>query len=61
MAQMLADEDARRNLIEDVVEYAVQAHQAGIVVDFEGDPRQEPGRISVSLPPSSRSACTPSA
>jgi cellulose synthase/poly-beta-1,6-N-acetylglucosamine synthase-like glycosyltransferase/peptidoglycan/xylan/chitin deacetylase (PgdA/CDA1 family)/spore germination protein YaaH len=38
MAKMLADEDARRNLIEDVVEYAVQAHQVGIVVDFEGVP-----------------------
>jgi cellulose synthase/poly-beta-1,6-N-acetylglucosamine synthase-like glycosyltransferase/peptidoglycan/xylan/chitin deacetylase (PgdA/CDA1 family)/spore germination protein YaaH len=38
LAQMLADEDARRNLIEDVVEYAVQAHQVGIVVDFEGVP-----------------------
>ena len=36
--RMLADEDARRNLIEDVVEYAVQAHQVGIVVDFEGVP-----------------------
>jgi cellulose synthase/poly-beta-1,6-N-acetylglucosamine synthase-like glycosyltransferase/peptidoglycan/xylan/chitin deacetylase (PgdA/CDA1 family)/spore germination protein YaaH len=40
VAQMLADEDARRNLIEDVVEYAVQAHQAGIVVDFEGIPEK---------------------
>src|ERR1700745_1023225 len=40
VAQMLADEDARRNLIEDVVEYAVQSHQAGIVVDFEGIPEK---------------------
>src|SRR6266851_10486699 len=31
MAQLLGDEDARRNLIEDVVEYAVQSHQVGIV------------------------------
>jgi peptidoglycan-N-acetylglucosamine deacetylase len=38
VAQMLANEDARRTLIEDVVEYAVQAHQVGIVVDFEGLP-----------------------
>jgi len=38
MAQLLADQDARRNLIRDVVEYAVEAHEAGIVVDFEGIP-----------------------
>jgi peptidoglycan-N-acetylglucosamine deacetylase len=38
MAQMLANDDSRRNLVEDVVEFAVQAHEAGIVVDFEGVP-----------------------
>jgi peptidoglycan-N-acetylglucosamine deacetylase len=38
MAKLLADDDARRNLIDDVVEYAVQAHEVGIVVDFEGVP-----------------------
>ncbi|HXY00453.1 MAG TPA: glycosyltransferase [Candidatus Limnocylindrales bacterium] len=35
---MLADPSARRRLISDVVEYAVEAHQSGIVVDFEGIP-----------------------
>src|SRR5262249_46964064 len=39
-ARFLAGEAARRNLIEDVVEYAVQSHQAGIVVDFEGIPEK---------------------
>jgi peptidoglycan-N-acetylglucosamine deacetylase len=38
MVKLLADDDARRNLIDDVVEYAVQAHEVGIVVDFEGVP-----------------------
>jgi cellulose synthase/poly-beta-1,6-N-acetylglucosamine synthase-like glycosyltransferase/peptidoglycan/xylan/chitin deacetylase (PgdA/CDA1 family)/spore germination protein YaaH len=38
MADFLADVNARRNLIRDVVQYAVQAHQAGIVVDFEEIP-----------------------
>ena len=38
MAQLLANQDARRSLIRNVVEYAVEAHQAGIVVDFEGIP-----------------------
>ena len=38
VAKMLASDDARHNLIEDVVEFAVQAHEAGVVVDFEGIP-----------------------
>jgi peptidoglycan-N-acetylglucosamine deacetylase len=38
MAQLLANQDARQSLIRDVVEYAVEAHEAGIVVDFEGIP-----------------------
>jgi peptidoglycan-N-acetylglucosamine deacetylase len=38
MAELLGREAARRNLVRDVVEYAVQAHQAGIVVDFEEIP-----------------------
>lgn len=38
MAAFLADPDARHNLIRNVVEYAVEAHQVGIVVDFEGIP-----------------------
>lgn len=35
---MLANPTARHHLIRDVVEYAVMAHQAGIVVDFEEIP-----------------------
>jgi cellulose synthase/poly-beta-1,6-N-acetylglucosamine synthase-like glycosyltransferase/peptidoglycan/xylan/chitin deacetylase (PgdA/CDA1 family)/spore germination protein YaaH len=38
VAQLLANQDARRSLVRDVVEYAVEAHEAGIVVDFEGIP-----------------------
>jgi cellulose synthase/poly-beta-1,6-N-acetylglucosamine synthase-like glycosyltransferase/peptidoglycan/xylan/chitin deacetylase (PgdA/CDA1 family)/spore germination protein YaaH len=38
VVQLLANQDARRSLVRDVVEYAVEAHQAGIVVDFEGIP-----------------------
>jgi cellulose synthase/poly-beta-1,6-N-acetylglucosamine synthase-like glycosyltransferase/peptidoglycan/xylan/chitin deacetylase (PgdA/CDA1 family)/spore germination protein YaaH len=38
MAELLASASARRNLVRDVVQYAVQAHQAGIVVDFEEIP-----------------------
>jgi peptidoglycan-N-acetylglucosamine deacetylase len=38
MEQMLANETARQHLVHDVVEYAVQAHQSGIVVDFEEVP-----------------------
>jgi cellulose synthase/poly-beta-1,6-N-acetylglucosamine synthase-like glycosyltransferase/peptidoglycan/xylan/chitin deacetylase (PgdA/CDA1 family) len=35
---LLANPTARQNLIRDIVEYAVEAHQAGIVVDFEEVP-----------------------
>jgi cellulose synthase/poly-beta-1,6-N-acetylglucosamine synthase-like glycosyltransferase/peptidoglycan/xylan/chitin deacetylase (PgdA/CDA1 family) len=38
MAQLLASPAARQNLARDIVEYAVEAHQAGIVVDFEEVP-----------------------
>src|SRR5246127_5368358 len=38
MAQLLANPDARHHLVRDVVEYAVEAHQVGIVVDFESIP-----------------------
>jgi spore germination protein YaaH len=38
MAQMLASPAARRQLITNVVEFAVQSHEAGIVVDFEEVP-----------------------
>ena len=38
LAEMLGDATARHRLITDAVEYAVLAHQAGIVVDFEEIP-----------------------
>src|SRR5713101_2649253 len=38
MAQLLATPAARRNLARDIVEYAAQSHEAGIVVDFEKVP-----------------------
>jgi len=38
MVQMLADPAARQHLIRDVVEFAVESHEAGIVVDFEEVP-----------------------
>ncbi len=38
MAAFLASTTARRNLVRNVVEYAVEAHQAGIVVDLEEIP-----------------------
>ena len=38
MAQALGNATARHNLVRDVVEFAVQAHEAGIVVDFEDIP-----------------------
>ena len=38
MAQMLANPAARKNLARDIVEYAVDSHEAGIVVDFEEVP-----------------------
>jgi peptidoglycan-N-acetylglucosamine deacetylase len=38
LALLLANPASRRHLISDVVEYAVEGHQAGIVVDFEEVP-----------------------
>jgi cellulose synthase/poly-beta-1,6-N-acetylglucosamine synthase-like glycosyltransferase/peptidoglycan/xylan/chitin deacetylase (PgdA/CDA1 family) len=38
MVQMLANPAARQNLERDIVQYAVQSHEAGIVVDFEEVP-----------------------
>jgi peptidoglycan-N-acetylglucosamine deacetylase len=38
MALMLASSTSRQNLIRDIVDYAVESHQAGIVVDFEEVP-----------------------
>src|SRR5208337_4126759 len=38
MEEMLANPTARQHLVADVVEYAVEAHQSGIVVDFEEVP-----------------------
>jgi cellulose synthase/poly-beta-1,6-N-acetylglucosamine synthase-like glycosyltransferase/peptidoglycan/xylan/chitin deacetylase (PgdA/CDA1 family)/spore germination protein YaaH len=38
MVALLANPNARRTLVENVTEYALQAHQAGIVVDFEEIP-----------------------
>src|SRR6202521_5815401 len=38
MAQLLASPAARQNLARDLVEYAVESHQSGIVVDFEEVP-----------------------
>jgi len=38
MAQMLANPGARQKLARDIVEYAVESHESGIVVDFEKSP-----------------------
>ena len=38
MMQMLANPTARQKLVRDIVEYAVESHEAGIVVDFEEVP-----------------------
>src|SRR4029077_20541639 len=38
MAQMLANPPARQKLVRDIAEYAVESHEAGIVVDFEEVP-----------------------
>jgi cellulose synthase/poly-beta-1,6-N-acetylglucosamine synthase-like glycosyltransferase/peptidoglycan/xylan/chitin deacetylase (PgdA/CDA1 family)/spore germination protein YaaH len=38
MAQLLANSSARHSLVRDVVAYAVEAHEVGIVVDFESVP-----------------------
>src|SRR5882762_7095315 len=38
MAQMLANPSARANLVQDTVQYAIEAREAGIVVDLEEIP-----------------------
>jgi len=38
MGEMLANATARRSLVRDVADFAVQSHEAGIVVDFEEVP-----------------------
>jgi peptidoglycan-N-acetylglucosamine deacetylase len=38
MAEMLANAKARQKLVRDVADFAVQSHEAGIVVDFEEVP-----------------------
>jgi peptidoglycan-N-acetylglucosamine deacetylase len=38
MAEMLANPAARQSLVRDLVDFAVQAHEAGIVLDFEEIP-----------------------
>ncbi len=38
MTQMLASPAARQNLAQEIAEYAVESHEAGIVVDFEEVP-----------------------
>src|SRR5712664_4153392 len=38
MAEMLASSSSRQNLVRNIVEYAVESHQAGIVVDLEEVP-----------------------
>ena len=38
MAQILANPEARHNLVRNAVEFAVEAHEAGIAVDFESIP-----------------------
>jgi cellulose synthase/poly-beta-1,6-N-acetylglucosamine synthase-like glycosyltransferase/peptidoglycan/xylan/chitin deacetylase (PgdA/CDA1 family) len=38
LEEMLANSAARHHLVSDVVEYAMEAHQSGIVVDFEEVP-----------------------
>jgi len=40
MAQMLANPTSRANLSRDAVQFAIEAHQAGIVVDFEEVPEK---------------------
>jgi len=40
MAQMLASPQARANLVRDTVQYAIQAHEVGIVVDLEEVPQK---------------------
>jgi cellulose synthase/poly-beta-1,6-N-acetylglucosamine synthase-like glycosyltransferase/peptidoglycan/xylan/chitin deacetylase (PgdA/CDA1 family)/spore germination protein YaaH len=38
MSEMLASSSARQNLIRDLVQFAIEAHEVGIVVDFEEIP-----------------------
>src|SRR5437667_8865173 len=38
MMQMLANPTARQKLVRDIVEYAAESHEAGIVADFEAVP-----------------------
>jgi len=38
MVELLENQDSRHNLVREVVEYAVESHEAGIVVDFESIP-----------------------
>jgi len=45
LAELLANPAARRHLVSDVVEYAVLAHQAGIVV-IRGSAAEEPAEFS---------------
>jgi peptidoglycan-N-acetylglucosamine deacetylase len=40
MVEMLARPTARQKLVQDLVEYAVESHEAGIVVDFEEVPEK---------------------
>ncbi|MBS1840343.1 MAG: glycosyltransferase [Acidobacteria bacterium] len=40
MAEMLANPNSRANLSRDTVQYAIQSHQAGIIVDFEEVPEK---------------------
>src|ERR1700684_1714281 len=40
MVQLLANQEARHGLVREVVEYTVESHQSGIVVDFESIPDQ---------------------
>jgi len=46
MVEMLTNPSARANLIRDTVQYAVESHQAGIVVDFE----QMPDKLTANVP-----------
>src|SRR6266849_6322003 len=45
LAVLLANRDSRKRLVTDATEYAVEAHQAGIVVDFELIPDESQDRF----------------
>jgi peptidoglycan/xylan/chitin deacetylase (PgdA/CDA1 family) len=45
MAQMLANPAARQSLVRSAVDFAVQSHEAGIVVDFEEVPEESQTRF----------------